>query len=152
MPENKYPCGLKNFAMALVQTQSNGIQSTPVYQKWSCTRAFYSKNHLWKKSCPGVHITCLIRKSCIWILNKAGPHKSLQLDSKPMNSKQLPRGLYYCIKLVIHFRVNKCEALRDIVHSGILFTSGRCAAAPLVAGGPRPDQPCEQKINRKPCL
>ena len=43
-------------------------------------------------------------------------------------------------------------SLRDIVHFGILFTSGRCAAAPLVAGGPRPHQPCEQKMNRKPCL
>ena len=71
----------------------------------------------------------------------------------------MPRGLYYSIKIarkvlasptyveqtsgIIHFRVNTCKALRDIVHSGILFTSGRCAAAPLVAGGLQ--QPYDQE-------
>lgn len=52
------------------------------------------KPFIWKlsleRSYPGVHITCLIRKSCIWILNKAGPPKSMQLNSKQMISKQLP--------------------------------------------------------------
>ena len=35
---------------------------------------------------------------------------------------------------IVHFRVNTGKALRDIVHSGILFTSGHSAPAALAAG------------------
>ena len=104
------------------------------------------KPFIWKlsleRSCPGVHITCLIRKSCIWILNKAGPPKSMQLNSKQMISKQLPSAqgsllLHQICSESVHlahirwtnFRHNWLQgeymqgpsgncSLRDIVHFG----------------------------------
>ena len=84
---------------------------------------------LWKDPSPGVHITCLIRKSCIWTLNKAGPRKSMQLNSKRMNSKQLPRGLYYFIKIVQQMftstiNVEQTSGWIYVRPFRILFTSG----------------------------
>ena len=95
---------------------------------WSENPAF----EYWTKKVP--------LNQCSWIQNKWS-----------QSSCPVPRGLYYSIKSAqkvftsptyveqtlgtINFRVNTCKALREIVHSGILFTSGRCAAAPLIAGG-----------------
>ena len=87
------------------------------------------------------------------------PYDQWPLHEWIQSSCPVPRGLYYPIKLdqkmftsptyleqtsgTVHFRVNTCKALRDIVHSGMLFTSGLCAAAPLVAGGLQ--QPYDQE-------
>ena len=140
--ENKYPCGLKNFAMALVQTQSNGIQSTPVYQKWSCTRAFYSKNHLWKNHFQG----CILHvwsenhafeywtkqvpiNVCILVQNKWTQSSCTGVSISPSNlfsqCSPLPQVLNKLQGENMQGPSGYCS-LRDIVHFGPQRACGAC--------------------------